>query len=187
MSSKQDTRTFLFVGTATDPGPDGATKVRFTTSVSHGERMKKLGYANINLVELPERMTKTAAIAYLLANEPVGVDLNVLSAKQTAITEQTARANGEGTGRKRGRPAKEKSAAEIEAAKAVIQAKVEKKAARELARLDKAREVAERKAAKVAAKATKAKVTKPETIATAVVKAAKARSKTPKVSASATE
>jgi len=187
MSSKQDTRTFTQAGTAADP-VTGTVKVRFTTSVSHGERMKKLGYTDIALVELPERLTKTDAIAYLLATKPAGVNLDVLAAKEIAIVEQTVRANGEGTGRKRGRPAHEKTAEEIDAAAAKVLAKATKKAERETVRAAKALEVATRKAARETARLAKIATakTKTETIVTKVVKAAK-KAKATKATASATE
>jgi len=183
MATKQDTRTFTFAGTCADPS--GTIKARFTTSVSRTERLTKQGFTDINLVELPERMTKLAAIAYLLETKPDGVDLDVLGVKEVAITEQNARANGESTGRKRGRPTKEKTDAELEAEKAIAAEKIAKKLLRETQREEKAREVAERKAMREAdrltkvaereaTQAAKTKTPKNETIVTTVVKAAKA-------------
>lgn len=55
---------FTVAGTATNP--DGTTKVRWATDlVSRIKILNKTGCTNINLVELPEPMTKLEALDYL--------------------------------------------------------------------------------------------------------------------------
>lgn len=55
---------FTVAGTATNP--DGVTKVRWATDlVSRIKILNKTGCTNINLVELPEPMTKLEALDHL--------------------------------------------------------------------------------------------------------------------------
>lgn len=55
---------FTVAGTATNP--DGVTKVRWATDlVSRIKILNKTGCTNINLVELPEPMTKLESLDYL--------------------------------------------------------------------------------------------------------------------------
>ncbi len=57
-------KTFSVAGTATNP--DGTTKARFANDlVARIKILNKAGCTNINLVELPEAMTKLAALKYL--------------------------------------------------------------------------------------------------------------------------
>jgi hypothetical protein len=57
-------RLFTVAGTATNP--DGTTKVRWATDlVSRIKILNKTGCTNINLVELPEPMTKLESLDYL--------------------------------------------------------------------------------------------------------------------------
>ena len=57
---------FSVAGTATNP--DGTTKARFANDlVARIKILNKAGCTNINLVELPEPMTKLQALQYLTA------------------------------------------------------------------------------------------------------------------------
>lgn len=63
--AKQDNKTFTVAGTATNP--DGTTKARFANDlVARIKILNKAGCTNINLVELPEPMTKVAALKHLI-------------------------------------------------------------------------------------------------------------------------
>jgi hypothetical protein len=62
--AKQDDKLFTVAGTATNP--DGTTKARFANDlVARIKILNKAGCSNINLVELPQGMTKLAALEYL--------------------------------------------------------------------------------------------------------------------------
>jgi hypothetical protein len=62
--AKQDNKTFTVAGTATNP--DGTTKARFANDlVARIKILNKANCTNINLMELPEPMTKIDALKYL--------------------------------------------------------------------------------------------------------------------------
>jgi len=62
--AKQDDKLFTVAGTATNP--DGTTKARFANDlVARIKILNKAGCTNINLVELPQGMTKLEALEYL--------------------------------------------------------------------------------------------------------------------------
>lgn len=62
--AKQENKLFTVAGTATNP--DGTTKVRFANDlVARVKILSKNGCSNIELMELPEPMTKLAALEYL--------------------------------------------------------------------------------------------------------------------------
>lgn len=69
--TKQDDKLFSVAGTATNP--DGTTKVRFANDlVARVKILTKAGCTNIDLVELPEPMTKLAALEYLQEQRRAG-------------------------------------------------------------------------------------------------------------------
>jgi phosphopantothenoylcysteine synthetase/decarboxylase len=85
--AKQDDKLFTVAGTATNP--DGTTKVRFANDlVARVKILTKAGCTNIELVELPEPMTKLAALEYLQEQRKAGdegyVIANKLSEKSKA-------------------------------------------------------------------------------------------------------
>jgi hypothetical protein len=62
--AKQENKLFTVAGTATNP--DGTTKARFANDmVARVKILAKAGCTNVNLVELPQPMTKLEALAYL--------------------------------------------------------------------------------------------------------------------------
>jgi len=62
--AKQDNKLFTVAGTATNP--DGTTKTRFANDlVARIKILNKAGCTNVNLVELPQPMTKLQALEYL--------------------------------------------------------------------------------------------------------------------------
>ena len=62
--AKQENKLFTVAGTATNP--DGTTKARFANDlVARIKILNKSGCTNINLIELPEPMTKLEALQYL--------------------------------------------------------------------------------------------------------------------------
>ena len=62
--AKQDDKLFTVAGTATNP--DGTTKARFANDlVARIKILNKAGCTNVNLVELPQGMTKLEALEYL--------------------------------------------------------------------------------------------------------------------------
>ena len=62
--AKQDNKTFTVAGTATNP--DGTVKARFANDlVARIKILNKAGCSNINLVELPQPMTKIEALEHL--------------------------------------------------------------------------------------------------------------------------
>jgi hypothetical protein len=71
---------FTVAGTATNP--DGTTKVRFANDlVARVKILTKAGCTNIELVELPEPMTKLAALEYLQAQRKSGDEGYVIANK----------------------------------------------------------------------------------------------------------
>lgn len=78
--AKQDDKLFTVAGTATNP--DGTTKVRFANDlVARVKILDKAGCTNIDLVELPEPMTKLAALEYLQKQGKAGDEGYVISSK----------------------------------------------------------------------------------------------------------
>ena len=62
--AKQDDKLFTVAGTATNP--DGTTKARFANDlIARIKILHKAGCSNVNLVELPQGMTKLEALEYL--------------------------------------------------------------------------------------------------------------------------
>lgn len=60
----QENKMFTVAGTATNP--DGTTKARFANDmVARVKILAKAGCTNVNLVELPQPMTKLDALQYL--------------------------------------------------------------------------------------------------------------------------
>ena len=78
--AKQDDKLFTVAGTATNP--DGTTKVRFANDlVARVKILTKAGCTNIELVELPEPMTKLAALEYLQEQRKSGDEGYVIANK----------------------------------------------------------------------------------------------------------
>jgi len=79
--TNQTEKLFTVAGVATDT--NGVTKARFANDlVSRIKILNKTGCTNINLVELPEAMSKVAALRYLLTLEPFSeISSEVLAAK----------------------------------------------------------------------------------------------------------
>jgi hypothetical protein len=71
---------FTVAGTATNP--DGTTKVRFANDlVARVKILTKAGCTNIDLVELPQPMTKLAALEYLQNQRKAGDEGYVIANK----------------------------------------------------------------------------------------------------------
>lgn len=78
--AKQDDKLFTVAGTATNP--DGTTKVRFANDlVARVKILTKAGCTNIELVELPQPMTKLAALEYLQEQRKSGDEGYVIANK----------------------------------------------------------------------------------------------------------
>ena len=78
--AKQDDKLFTVAGTATNP--DGTTKVRFANDlVARVKILTKAGCTNIELVELPQAMTKLAALEYLQEQRKAGDEGYVIANK----------------------------------------------------------------------------------------------------------
>ena len=78
--AKQDNKLFTVAGTATNP--DGTTKVRFANDlVARVKILTKSGCTNIELVELPQPMTKLAALEYLQEQRRAGDEGYVIANK----------------------------------------------------------------------------------------------------------
>ena len=78
--AKQDNKLFTVAGTATNP--DGTTKVRFANDlVARVKILTKSGCTNIELVELPEPMTKLAGLEYLQEQRRAGDEGYVIANK----------------------------------------------------------------------------------------------------------
>ena len=82
---------FTVAGTATNP--DGTTKVRFANDlVARVKILTKAGCTNIELVELPEPMTKLAALEYLQGQRKTGDEGYVIANKLAEKTKVAKRA-----------------------------------------------------------------------------------------------
>jgi hypothetical protein len=80
-------KTFTVAGTATNA--DGTVKVRFANDlVARIKILNKAGCSNINLVELPQAMTKLEALQYLQAQGITGGDEGYAVANKLAEKEQ---------------------------------------------------------------------------------------------------
>ena len=78
--AKQDDKLFTVAGTATNP--DGTTKVRFANDlVARVKILTKSGCSNIELVELPQAMTKLAALEWLQEQRKSGDEGYVIANK----------------------------------------------------------------------------------------------------------
>ena len=87
--AKQDDKLFTVAGTATNP--DGTTKVRFANDlVARVKILTKAGCTNIELVELPQPMTKLAALEYLQEQKKAG-DEGYVIANKLAEKSKTAK------------------------------------------------------------------------------------------------
>lgn len=88
--AKQDDKLFTVAGTATNP--DGTTKVRFANDlVARVKILTKAGCTNIELVELPEPMTKLAALEYLQEQRKSGDEGYVIANKLAEKTKVAKR------------------------------------------------------------------------------------------------
>lgn len=58
-------KTFAVAGIST---LDGVAKVRFAKDIARVKVLEKNGHTNINLIELPNPMTKVAAVQFLMSN-----------------------------------------------------------------------------------------------------------------------
>ena len=84
--AKQDDKLFTVAGTARNP--DGTVKARFANDlVARIKILNKAGCTDINLVELPEPMTKVAALEYLQAQ---GVEGDASFAVSQRLADKTA-------------------------------------------------------------------------------------------------
>jgi len=111
---KIDTRLFSFAGSSADP--TGVYKARFANDLNARPKvLQKEGHTNFVLVALPKPMTKLDAIVYLQKTKPAGVNQEALAAKAVYIKAQEAKIAGvvNGTGKRRGRPAKVKVATPV--------------------------------------------------------------------------
>ena len=91
--AKQDDKLFTVAGTARNP--DGTVKARFANDlVARIKILNKAGCTDITLQELPEPMTKVAALEYLQAQGVEG-DASFAVAQRlsdkTAVAKRTAR------------------------------------------------------------------------------------------------
>ena len=164
--SNVDTKLFTVAGTSLS---NGSYKARFAQDVAGRVKMlERYGDTDVVLVELPNPMTKTDAIAFLQESKPEGVNLGALVAKETSIiTRNTPRAT------KATKTDEEKAAEKLaketaKSAKAVERAaaKVAKNLARDNAKVvrDAARAAAQAaKAAKSVAEPKPSKTTKTKT------------------------
>jgi hypothetical protein len=150
--SNVDTKLFTVAGTSLS---NGSYKARFAQDVAGRVKMlERYGDTDVVLVELPNPMTKTDAIAFLQEAKPVGVNLEALASKETSlVVRSTPRAT------KATKTDEEKAAAKLakETAKAAkVFERAAAKAAKELARANakivKDAEKATKAAAKAAAK-----------------------------------
>ena len=126
--AKQDDKLFTVAGTATNP--DGTTKVRFANDlVARVKILTKAGCTNIELVELPQPMTKLAALEYLQEQRKSGDEGYVIANKLSEKTKVARRGEVSVTLRTGGRSkAKTKAeravelgmAANLEEARAVL-------------------------------------------------------------------
>ena len=81
---------FTVAGTATNP--DGTTKVRFANDlVARVKILTKAGCTNIELVELPQPMTKLAALEYLQDQRKTGDEGYVIANKLAEKTKVARR------------------------------------------------------------------------------------------------
>lgn len=113
MAIQVDTRSFSHAGSTLC---NGAYKARFANHPSIRTKvLENEGHTEINLVALPQPMTKLEAIAWLRANKPVGVNQASLDAKENYINTQFTTIEKQSkpkvkkaakipSGRKRGRP-----------------------------------------------------------------------------------
>ena len=102
---KIDNRLFKYAGTSVES--DGSVKTRFANGAEARPKiLERLGNTEIAMVELPEPMTKSDALAYLIENKPDGVNQAALTAKVAYIKAQYDKLTS--PPRKRGRPAKVK-------------------------------------------------------------------------------
>lgn len=86
--AKQDDKLFTVAGTARNP--DGTVKARFANDlVARIKILNKAGCTDINLVELPEPMTKVQALEYLQAQ---GVEGDAGFAVSQRLADKTASA-----------------------------------------------------------------------------------------------
>ena len=84
--AKQDDKLFTVAGTARNP--DGTVKARFANDlVARIKILNKAGCTDINLVELPEPMTKVAALEYL---QTQGVEGDAGFAVSQRLADKTA-------------------------------------------------------------------------------------------------
>jgi hypothetical protein len=84
--AKQDDKLFTVAGTARNP--DGTVKARFANDlVARIKILNKAGCTDINLVELPEPMTKVAALEYLQAQ---GMEGDASFAVSQRLADKTA-------------------------------------------------------------------------------------------------
>ena len=90
--AKQEDKLFTVAGTATNP--DGTTKVRFANDlVARVKILTKAGCTNIELVELPQPMTKLAALEYLQEQRKSGDEGYVIANKLAEKTKVAKRAD----------------------------------------------------------------------------------------------
>jgi hypothetical protein len=76
-------KTFKVIGTS---NLNGKVKIRFANDMTRVKVLVKSGHTDINLVELPEAMTKEAAIAYVKATNLIALpeSTSEVSAEQVA-------------------------------------------------------------------------------------------------------
>ena len=115
--AKQDDKLFTVAGTATNP--DGTTKVRFANDlVARVKILTKAGCTNIELVELPQPMTKLAALEFLQEQRRTG-DEGYVIANKLAEKNKVARRGEVRVTLKTGGTLKGKSKAKTKAQRAV--------------------------------------------------------------------
>jgi hypothetical protein len=81
-------KTFTFAGTCTE---NGATVYKFANKATRAKELERFGCTNVNLVELPNAMSKEDAVAFL-ATKDITADKAVKSAAPRAVkTVKTAK------------------------------------------------------------------------------------------------
>ena len=81
-------KTFTFAGTCTE---NGTTVYKFANKATRAKELERFGCTNVNLVELPNAMSKEDAVAFL-ATKDITADRAVKSAAPRAVkTVKTAK------------------------------------------------------------------------------------------------
>jgi hypothetical protein len=74
-------KTFTFAGTCTE---NGATVYKFANKASRAKELERFGCTNVNMLELPNAMTKEDAVAFL-ATKGITADKAVKATKPATV------------------------------------------------------------------------------------------------------